>query len=305
MNWDAVYSWFTAHGIVILVIIIIAVALYFLLRHFVPLLIKRVVTQRMKGQPETAIKQRCDTVSSVFVTTGTVIIVIIAILTILPEFGVNIAAMLAGVGIVGIAVGFGAQTLIKDLLAGTFILLEDQYRVGDVVNLAGIGGLVEQIGLRRTILRDLDGVVHSIPNGEIKIANNFTKGYSRVNLNISVAYGEDLDHVIEIINRVCREMAEDPKWKPDFISTPRVLRVDNLGNSGIEIKILGDTKPIRQWDIMGELRLRLKRTFDKEGIEIPWPHTKVYFGNSPPQVVMAESQAHSEESAQDKETGAS
>jgi small conductance mechanosensitive channel len=193
--------------------------------------------------------------------------------------------MLAGLGIVGIAVGFGAQGLIRDIFSGIFILLEDQYRIGDVVNVAGIGGLVEEINLRRTVLRDLDGIVHSIPNGEIKVASNFTKGYSRVNLNISVAYGEDLDHVIEVINRVCKEMAEDPKWSTDFVSMPQVLRVDKLGDSGIDIKILGDTKPIRQWDIMGELRLRLKRTFDEEGIEIPWPHTKVYFGNSPQAVI--------------------
>jgi small conductance mechanosensitive channel len=239
----------------------------------------------MKGQPKEEINKRVNTLSSAFVNAGIVLIVIFAIITILPEFGVNIGAMLAGLGIIGIAVGFGAQSLIKDLLAGIFILLEDQYRVGDVVSVAGIGGLVEEIGLRRTILRDLDGIVHSIPNGEIKTASNFTKGFSRVNLNISVAYGEDLDHVIEVINRVCKEMAEDPKWKADFASTPQVLRVDNLGDSGIDIKILGDTKPMRQWDAMGELRLRIKRTFDKEGIEIPWPHTKVYFGNSPPRII--------------------
>ena len=285
MTLDEVYGWFIAHGIRILVIILIAAALYFLLRHFIPLLIRESVSQRMKGEPETEIKKRCDTLSSVFVGTGIVIIAIIAIFTILPEFGVNIAAMLAGLGIVGIAVGFGAQGLIRDIFSGIFILLEDQYRIGDVVNVAGIGGLVEEINLRRTVLRDLDGIVHSIPNGEIKVASNFTKGYSRVNLNISVAYGEDLDHVIEVINRVCKEMTEDPRWSTDFVSTPQVLRVDKLGDSGIDIKILGDTKPIRQWDITGELRLRLKRTFDKEGIEIPWPHTKVYFGNSPQAVI--------------------
>ncbi|GAH19661.1 unnamed protein product, partial [marine sediment metagenome] len=239
---------------------------------------------QMKKRPKGEMKKRANTLSSVFVNTGTIIILIFAIFTMLPEFGVNIAAMLAGLGIVGIAIGFGAQSLIKDLLAGIFILLEDQYRVGDVVNVAGIGGLVEEIGLRRTVLRDLDGIVHSIPNSEIKVASNFTKGYSRVNLNISVAYGEDLDRVIEVINRVCKEMAEDPKWSADFVSTPKVLRVDKLGDSGIDIKILGDTKPLRQWDIMGELRLRIKRTFDKEGIEIPWPHTKVYFGNNPPRI---------------------
>jgi len=279
-----VIDWLDTHGIRVLVIIIIAVALYFLLRHFTSLVIKRHISRQIKKQPKAEIQKRVTTLSSVLVTSGTIIIVIFAILTMLPEFGVNITAMLAGLGIVGIAVGFGAQSLIKDLLAGIFILLEDQYRVGDVAKIAGIGGLVEKIGLRHTVLRDLDGIVHSIPNGEIKVASNFTKGYSRVNLNISVAYGEDLDRVIEVINRVCKEMAEEPKWSAEFVSTPKVLRVDNLGDSGIDIKILGDTKPIRQWDIMGELRLRIKRTFDKEGIEIPWPHTKVYFGNTPPTI---------------------
>lgn len=282
LNTHGVIDWFITHGIRVIVIILVAVALYFLLRHFVPPAVKKLVTRQMKRQPKGEVKKRVDTLSSVFVNTGMVIIVIFTIITILPEFGVNVAAILAGLGIVGIAVGFGAQDLIKDVLSGIFILLENQYRVGDVVNIAGISGLVEQIGLRRTILRDLDGIVHSIPNGEIKVASNFTKEFSRINLNISVAYGENLDHVIEVINRVCKEMAEDPKWSADFVSTPQVLRIDNLGDSGIDIKVLGDTKPSRQWDVMGELRLRIKRTFDKEGIEIPWPHTKVYFGNALP-----------------------
>ena len=281
-NTYGVIGWLGTHGIRVLVIIIIAVVLYFLLRRFIPRLVERSMSRQAKRQPKGEVKKRASTLSTALVKIGTIIIAIFAIFTILPEFGVNIAAALTGLGIVGIAVGFGAQSLIKDLLSGTFILLEDQYRVGDVVNVAGISGLVEEIGLRRTILRDLDGLVHSVPNSEIKIASNFTKGYSRVNLNISVAYKEDLDHVIEVINRVCKEMAEEPKWKADFVSTPKVLRVDKLGDSGIDIKILGDTRPMRQWDIMGELRLRIKRTFDKEGIEIPWPHTKVYFGNTPP-----------------------
>ena len=285
-------DWFMIHGIRVLAIILIAVALYFVLRHFLPLMVKRSVLLRMKGETKAEIEKRTKTLSSVLVSMCVVVIAIIAIFIILPEFGVNVAAALTGLGIIGLAVSLGAQSLIKDVIAGIFTLLEDQYRVGDVVNIAGISGRVEEMGLRRTILRDLDGIVHSVPNGQIKTASNFTKGYSRVNLNISVAYGEDLDRVIEVINRVCREMAEDPKWKADFITTPKVLRVDNLGDSGIDIKILGDTRPIRQWDVTGELRLRLKRTFDKEGIEIPWPHTKVFFGNAIPR--MEESQPISE-----------
>ncbi|RLC59655.1 MAG: mechanosensitive ion channel family protein [Chloroflexi bacterium] len=280
-------TWLESSGIRILIIIAIAVASYLVLRHFIPLLIKRTVALRMKGELEEEIKKRSDTLCSLLTKIALGIIVILALVTILPEFGINITGMLVGLGIVGIAVGFGAQSLIRDYLSGIFILLEDQYDVGDVVRVAGIAGLVEEVGLRRTVLRDLDGIVHSVSNGEIKTASNFTKGYSRVNLNISVAYGEDLDRVIKVINRVCKEMAEEPKWKADFITTPQVLRVNNLGDSGIDIKILGDTKPIKQWAVMGELRLRLKRTFDAEGIEIPWPHTKVYFGNAIPEMEAA------------------
>jgi small conductance mechanosensitive channel len=188
--------------------------------------------------------------------------------------------MIAGVGVVGIAIGFGAQSLVKDIIAGLFILLENQYRRGDVVKIADTSGLVEDINLRRTLLRDLDGIVHSVPNGEIRVASNLTKGYSRVNLNISVGYNEDLDRAIAVINRVGKELAEDPAWSAQILKPPQVLRVDNLGDSGIDIKVTGDTKPIQQWAIMGELRLRIKKAFDREGIEIPWPHTKVYFGNA-------------------------
>jgi len=132
------------------------------------------------------------------------------------------------------------------------------------------------------VLRDLDGIVHHVPNGEIRIASNFTRHFGRVNLDVSVAYDTDLDHAISVINRVGQELAEDEKWGKVIKSPPQVLRVNNLGESGIDIKILGDVKPIEQWGVMGELRLRLKKAFDAEGIEIPWPHTKVYFGNALP-----------------------
>ncbi len=274
------YDWFINTGIRVIVIIVIAVILYLIFKKLVPRSIKRFVFHRMEGELESEINKRADTLSSILVTAIGIIILIIAVFTILPEFGINITTLVAGLGVGSLAIAFAAQSLIKDVINGFFILFEDQYRIGDVVNIAGIGGAVEEIGLRRTILRDLDGHVHSIPNGKIEVSTNLTRKYSRVNLNISVGYGENLEKVITIINKICQEMVNDQKWKDDFISTPTVLRVDNLGDSGIEIKILGDTKPSRQWDIMGELRLRIKNTFDHEGIEIPWPHTKVYFGNS-------------------------
>ena len=126
----------------------------------------------------------------------------------------------------------------------------------------------------------MDGVVHYIPNGEIRVASNYTRHFGRVNLNISVAYNTNLDHAIEVLNRVGQELAADEKWKPLIKSVPQVLRVENLGDSGIDIKVWGDVNPGHQWALAGELRKRIKEAFDREIIEIPWPHTKVYFGNT-------------------------
>jgi len=274
-------DWFMSSGIRVIVIIAIAVAVYLICRPIIRSIIKRMVSHRMAGEEEAEVQQRTDTLSSILVKIAGIIILIIAVITILPEFGVNILSLIAFIGVGGLAIAFAAQSLVRDFIAGFFILLEDHYGIGDVVSIAGVAGVVEDIALRRTVLRDLDGNVHSVPNGKIELSTNMTKKYSRVNLNVSVGYGENLKQVIDIANKVCQEMAKDPQWKDDFITTPSVLRVDNLGDSGIDIKILGDTKPAKQWAIMGELRLRLKDTFDREGIEIPWPHTKVYFGNAP------------------------
>ena len=274
-------DWFMSTGIRVIVIIAIAVAVYLICRPLIRSVIKRIVSRRMTGEDETDTQQRTDTLSSILVKIVGIIVLIIAVITILPEFGVNITTLIAAIGIGGLAIAFAAQNLIRDFISGFFILLEDQYSIGDVVSIAGVAGVVEDIALRRTVLRDLDGNVHSVPNGKVELSTNMTKKYSRVNLNVSVGYGENLKHVIDIANKVCQEMAKDPQWKNDFITTPSVLRVDKLGDSGIDIKILGDTKPSKQWAIMGELRLRLKDAFDREGIEIPWPHTKVYFGNAP------------------------
>jgi small-conductance mechanosensitive channel len=248
---------------------------------FAPKLVIRFITHR-PGELDEEVGKRSNTLTRVLSDSGQVFVILIAVFTILAELNINIAPILASAGVIGIAFGFGAQSLIKDLIAGLFIILENQYRVGDVVKISEVSGLVEAINLRRTVLRDLDGIVHIVPNGEIRVASNYTKDWSRVNLNVSVAYGEDLDRVIPVINRVGKELAEDPQWAPLILKAPEVLRVDDLGASGVEIKILGDTKPIRQWDVAGELRKRLKKAFDVEGIEIPWPHTKVYFGKQSP-----------------------
>jgi len=281
LSWDTIVSWLINHGTRILIIVVVGAVLWFALNKFLPPMVRRSVARTRDRESKEGMQKRANTLLSIFKGTGRVMIIIVGIMMILSEVDVPIAPVLAGFGIAGIALGFGAQYLIRDIIAGIFIILENEYRVGDVARVADIAGLVEEVTLRKTVLRDLDGIVHHIPNGEIRVASNFTRHFARVNLNVSVSYGTDLDHAIKVINRVGQELAEDENWRKVIKSPPQVLRVDNLGDSGIDIKILGDVKPMEQWAVMGELRLRLKKAFDAEGIEIPWPHTKVYFGNPP------------------------
>jgi small-conductance mechanosensitive channel len=274
-----VEKWLKAHGPALGLLWGVGLVLVLMATAVIPKGIEKAVQRSRGDQTEEEIKKRAETLSGVLVASLQAMIIAVIFFMILSDIGLNIAPMIAGVGVLGIAIGFGAQSLVKDIISGLFILLENQYRKGDVVTIAGTSGLVEEINLRRTLLRDLDGIVHTVPNGEISVSSNFTRGYSRVNLNISVGYNEDLDRAIAVINRVGKELAEDPAWSAQILKPPQVLRVDNLGDSGIDIKVTGDTKPIQQWAIMGELRLRIKKVFDQEGIEIPWPHTKIYFGN--------------------------
>jgi len=280
IDWTPIIDWLLQHGTRILVIVLIGIGLLFTLKRVIPPLLRRGII-KTKGESKEGIKKRTDTLTSVFMGVAKIFILTIVVFMILAEVDVPIGPALAGLGVAGIAVGFGAQYLIRDLIAGFFVILENQYRVGDVARIADIAGLVEEINLRKTVLRDLDGIVHHIPNGEIRVASNYTRHFARVNLNVSVAYGTNLDHAINVLNRVGQELAADENWSPLIKSAPQVLRVDNLGDSGIDIKVLGDVKPLQQWAVTGELRKRIKKAFDDEGIEIPWPHTKVYFGNSP------------------------
>ncbi len=224
-------------------------------------------------------KKREDTLIRIISGSVNTAILIIVGLMILQEFGVAIAPFLAVAGIASLAFGFGGQYLIRDVISGLFIILENQYRVGDVVCFDGTCGLVEDISLRMTTLRDLDGTVHHVPHGEIKKVSNLSKYYARVNLNIGIAYNSDLEKVISVVNQVGQELAKDPQWKEFIIKPPQFLRIDDFADSAIIIKILGETKPIKQWDVAGELRKRLKIAFDKQGIEIPFPQRVIHSAN--------------------------
>ncbi|MBI2859663.1 MAG: mechanosensitive ion channel family protein [Chloroflexi bacterium] len=279
VNMAPVSGWLSGHGWRIGLILAASTAALIAVARVVPAIVQRAVARPVSG-PLEEVSKRMSTLSRVLVNFSQIVVLLITAFTILAELEINIAPIIAGVGVVGIAVGFGAQSLVKDLLAGLFVIMENQYQVGDVVRIADVAGLVEDINLRRTVLRDLDGIVHVIPNGEIRVSSNFTKEWSRVNINVSVDYKEDLNKVIAVINRVGQQLAEDPAWAPFILKPPQVLRVDNLTTTAVEIKILGDTKPIQQWSVMGELRLRLKAAFDSENIEFAWPRTKINPGGA-------------------------
>ncbi|MFO8144019.1 MAG: mechanosensitive ion channel [Dehalococcoidales bacterium] len=279
---EGMEAWFFEHGIYVLAVSSIAYLFYRLARTFIPRIAERWVKGVGRGRHARVEREkRSETLSHFLTNSVTATIGLVTALMILSEVGLDITPLLAAAGVVGIAIGFGAQSLIRDILRGFLILTQNQYNKGDVVRIAGITGLVEDINIMRTVMRDLDGIVHSIPNGEISSSSNYTKEWSRVNIDIPVAYGEDLDRVSEVINRVGAEMAEDEVYGAMITSAPRVLRVNNFGDSGIDIKVLGETKPMMQWDVTGELRKRVKKAFNREGIEIPWPHVKLYFGDSP------------------------
>jgi small conductance mechanosensitive channel len=199
-------------------------------------------------------------------------IVVIGVLMVLDVFDYDVAPAIAGLGVVGIAVGFGAQSLVRDYFNGALILIENQFSIGDVVSVAGVTGTVEDLTLRRTTLRDLDGVVHTVPNGEIKVASNRTRTWARINEDVSVAYGTDIDRAIEVVDALGRELEADPVWKRRILEPPRVERVEALGEYGVTLKILGTVRAVDQWAAGGELRKRLLAAFTSNGIEIPYPH---------------------------------
>jgi small-conductance mechanosensitive channel len=266
-------TWFGEHGLRFLLII----ALGLFSQYFVKFLIVKVVRRLIQAgriSKEAEVKRE-DTLIRVLSGTSTIVIWVVMLLMLLSQAGIAIGPILAAAGVAGIAVGFGGQYLIRDLISGVFIILENQYRTGDVVCFDTTCGLVEDMSLRMTTLRDLDGTVHHIPHGEVKKVSNLTKYYSRVNINIGVSYDTNLEKVIEVINRVGNELANDPLWKDAIIKAPQFLRIDNFADSAIILKILGDTQPIRQWDVAGELRKRLKLAFDAEGIQIPLPQRVV------------------------------
>ena len=221
------------------------------------------------------VKKRMDTLDDLGANTIQVFILLIALVMILGELKLDIGPAVAGLGIVGIAVGFGAQSLVRDYFNGALILVENQFSRGDVVTIAGVSGSVEDFSLRRTTLRDLDGVVHTVPNGEIRVASNRTRVWARINQDVTVAHGTDLERATQVVNDVGKAIAADPQWRRRVMEAPHVERIEAIGEYGITLKVLGMVRAQEQWAAGGELRKRLLAAFATHGIEIPRPQRVV------------------------------
>ena len=264
----------------VLVILAIAIALNIIQKKIIPRAIIACTT-KVREESRDQLVIRTKTMAYVVIKVLTAIIWIIVFVMVLGVIKLDITPLLATLGVASLGLGFAAQNIILDYLQGFFIVMEDWYRIGDWVTIAGLEGEVEEVSPRRTVLREINGTMHVIPNSQIKFASNQTRDWARINLYITVAYKEDISHVYQVINMVCQELKDDPDFGTNLTTIPSAMRVSDLGAHGVDICIRGFTKPGEQWGLTGELRKRIKNRFDQEGIEIPWPHTKVYFGNTP------------------------
>lgn len=260
----------------IVLIAIAALAGFLVLRAGVAISVRHLLERRREeaavgALPQAELERRVHTIGNLVVRVAGAVIGVIAVLMALDLFGIDIGPAVAGLGVVGIAVGFGAQTLVRDWLAGIFIVLENQYSAGDVVRIAGVEGVVEDFSLRRTILRDLDGTVHSVPNGQIIVASNLTRLWTRVTLDIRVAAGTDLDRASEAVDRAGADLKTDPDWASRLLEPPSVVGVEAPVDGFATLKVLGQVRTTEQWAVGEELRKRVLAALRRAGIELADP----------------------------------
>jgi small conductance mechanosensitive channel len=267
-------GWSLTTGLHILLVVILMWIALKLARKLSTRFIQFVVRQKDDGE----FRKRTETLGAMVKCALVFVIVAVGTMMVLRQLGIDIGPILAAAGIVGLAVGFGAQSLVKDVITGFFILMEDQIRVGDVIEIGGKGGLVEKVNLRTTVLRDLAGNVHFVPNGHITVVTNMTKEYSRYVFDIGIAYREDVDKVIEVIKTIDEEMRNDPEFKNDILEPIEVFGLDQFASSSVVIKARTTTMPIKQWRVGREFNRRIKKRFDQMNIEIPFPHVTLYMG---------------------------
>jgi len=266
--WHDILIWFQGNTIPIILILVASFVIERFGSQFLALFIHRTVGRIHTDVSEDDVKKRQDTLISMFSTMFRVLVWLTAGFSILQRMGINIAPLLAGASVLGVALGFGAQSIVKDLLTGLFIIIENQYRVGDVVDIDGAAGSVEQITIRSTIMRDADGNVHYLPNGTITHVINKTMGYSKVNFAIAVTADTNVDELAEVINEIGEKLAAEKVWKDKVLEAPRFLNIGNFTDTALEARIIGKTQPSQQWAVTGELRKRLLAALTKHDIKL-------------------------------------
>jgi small conductance mechanosensitive channel len=279
--YDKAINWLITDGVSVLIIILVTIVAFRLVR-FATKRLNKLISKRSArgtGAPDPEAEKRANTLMGILKNIMKVIIWLIFLMLILSKFGVNVGPIIASAGILGLAIGFGAQELVRDIISGFFILLEDQLRTGDVAIINGTAGLVENIELRTITLRDFAGVVHIFQNGKINTLANMTKEWSAIVLDIGVAYKEDIDHVMKIMKDVGEDLGNDEEFGSKIIEPIEIFGLNEFGNSALVVKARIKTKPGEQWATGREYRRRLKIAFDKQNIEIPFPHTTVYWGD--------------------------
>lgn len=275
VNWTAILKG-TLKTLLIVLMTLVAMRL---LRRLLGQLERRLIKESVQeGEPPSESRKRVETLMRLVRQALYIALWAVAAMIVLNQLGVAIGPIIAGAGVFGLALGFGAQNLVRDIIAGFFIIMENQIRVGDVAIINGTGGLVDRINFRTTVLRDLSGVVHIFPNGSITSLSNMTKEWSAYVFEIGVAYKENTDHVIEIMKKVGQELKADPINGPLMLEEPEIFGVDKFADSAVVIKGRVRTKPVRQWAVGREYLRRIKLAFDEHGIEIPFPHQTLYFG---------------------------
>lgn len=264
----------------LVILLVLFMILLRVVKFFISKLKKLLVTQTIHRQeePDTEAEKRLNTLMGIVRKGAVIILWSLFIMIFLKKINIEIGPILAGAGIIGLAVGFGAQELVRDFITGFFILLENQIRTGDVAIINGTGGLVEKIELRTITLRDLSGVVHIFQNGKINSVSNMTKGWSAMVFDIGVAYKEDLNKVMKIMKEVADGMQKDPQFKDRILEPMEIFGLDSFGDSALVVKGRIKTRPIEQWNVGREYNKRLKEAFDEHRIEIPFPHRTIYWG---------------------------
>jgi len=293
-------DWVVAKPLTILLIIVLALITRFLVRRAVDRVVRRIADGNSpgallpKGRTRSLVesaspiatvrrRQRSEAMGSVLKSIASFVIAGVAILMILSELGLDVAPILASAGIAGIALGFGAQNLVKDFLAGIFMVFEDQFGVGDVINMGDATGTVEAIGLRITRLRDVNGVVWYVRNGEIVRIGNESQGWARVVLDVGISPREDINAVRELLKRTADELRNDPDWSELVVEDPEVWGVESVGPDAVVIRVVVKTKPAERPNVTRELRERIKAAFDAAGVEMPIPHNSVWMRSENPQ----------------------